>query len=107
MTNQGLNPNEICVVDDAFYYIEARQYAFTCIPTSDEYTSHCPNNNIVCAGTNSEGYKIYGWPVTNLFFFYFNIENAFFESYQAQLLSTALEQTNHRYRYCPVNMLMF
>jgi len=84
LTNQGLNVNEICVVDDAFYYIEARQYVFTCIATSDEYTSHCPNNNIVCAGTNSEGYKIYGWP-----------------SYQAQLLSTALEQTNHRYRYCP------
>jgi len=84
LTEQGLNSQEVCVIDDAFYYIEERQYVFTCIATSDDYESLCPNNNVVCAGTNSEGYKIFGWPL-----------------YQTQLLSTALEQINHRYPYCP------
>lgn len=73
----------LCSIDDAFYYVTEMEYVFTCVSTGDN-AAECPNNNIVCAGTDTSGMKTYGWP-----------------SYQAALLSTALEQSNHRYPFCP------
>jgi len=83
MDGRGMDSSRICAVGDAFYYVTEAEYVFTCISFGDDANSPCPNNNIICGGTNA-GLKTYGWPGTSL-----------------SLLETALAQPSYRYPYCP------
>merc|ERR1712150_258591 len=63
LTVQGLNPEELCVLDDAFYKVDPSTLTkyFTCVANGETY-SQCDNQNLVCSGFSAQGLVTFGWP---------------------------------------------